>query len=297
MEKLKNFENPRQLLEWLVNANEINRYYFRGISKDEHKYPSIMRHPDGDLSFVEDHILREFSKYGCSLVGNITNAFDYVSYAQHFGLPTRLVDWTRNPFVALFFAVYYANKDNSCEPRMLCLPHQKTIEMHEPTHIVKERELRVSSNNVVRDYQKFIQQVEGGSISDLCIEFADSHESMNVTGKYSETIIDKNKHGYMITIDTSYSNARLLAQDGLFYLPRKLNKEMIDLEYSASDVRYISIPLEWREAILQALDRMGVTKYKLFFDLETICKYVVEKVTSSIENLERGLGYSDNHDD
>lgn len=297
MEKLKNFENPRQLLEWLVNANEINRYYFRGISKDEHKYPSIMRHHDDDLSFVEDHILREFSKYGCSLVGNITNAFDYVSYAQHFGLPTRLVDWTRNPFVALFFAVYYANKDNTCDPRILCLPHSKTIEMHEPAHIVKDRELFISSNNAVRDYRKFIQQVEGGLISEICIAFANSHENMNVSAGYSETINNKNKNGYMITIDTGYSNARLLAQDGLFYLPRKLEKTKIDSEYSASDVQYISIPLEWRETILQALERIGVTKYKLFFDLETICKYVVEKVTSSIENLERGLEYSDNHED
>lgn len=55
-----------------------------------------------DFSFCEDEILKTFIKIGSSFLAGMNNAFDCVAHAQHFGLPTRLIDWSKNPLVSLF---------------------------------------------------------------------------------------------------------------------------------------------------------------------------------------------------
>ena len=58
----------------------------------------------GNIREVEFHILRNFKKYARQDAVREQSEWNWLAVAQHHGVPTRLLDWSYSPYVALHFA-------------------------------------------------------------------------------------------------------------------------------------------------------------------------------------------------
>ncbi len=81
-----------------------SRYAFRGLSNVDYGLETTLIRQRGMYAAIERHLLRNFKKYAHRDVVEGDSFWHWLSVAQHFGLPTRLLDWTYSPFVAMHFA-------------------------------------------------------------------------------------------------------------------------------------------------------------------------------------------------
>lgn len=81
-----------------------SRYAFRGLSDAGYALQTTLIRLGGSYAQLERHLLRNFRKYAHRNVVQNDSIWHWLSVAQHYGLPSRLLDWTYSPLIALHFA-------------------------------------------------------------------------------------------------------------------------------------------------------------------------------------------------
>jgi len=101
----------------------VNWYRGCGLANKHHLRPSLYRHPTiaapTELLLLEKKMLEWFRRE--SVLHQTINQYidrdepelELLFFMQHYSVPTRLLDWTMNPYIALYFAVTAAEFDET----------------------------------------------------------------------------------------------------------------------------------------------------------------------------------------
>lgn len=99
--------------EYMNFVEQQGTRWYRGCGDASYKLiPSLYRHPQGKTSAslleLESSIIKRFKQRSMPYLSAPLRENDDLSslfLMQHFGIPTRLLDWTENPYIALYFAL------------------------------------------------------------------------------------------------------------------------------------------------------------------------------------------------
>jgi len=85
-------------------------FAFRGVSSADYALQTGLSRLGGATDELERHMLRNFRKYAQREAVPDDSIWNWLAVAQHHGLPTRLLDWTYSPYVALHFATEHVEE-------------------------------------------------------------------------------------------------------------------------------------------------------------------------------------------
>ena len=198
----------------------------------------------------ERRLIESFQRQSLPFLEAIPDChLNWLAVAQHHQLPTRLLDWTRNPLIALYFAATnrtsYAPAPDWDEVYVFMWDLAETPDAHR--HILtldRVRAMRPGADGVLEDEG---EAPRGG------------------VWLFSPPII----------------SSRFATQEGLFSVERQLSEAAFPelADRAGLELTRIAIPGAARFEILKHLNRLGVETGKLFPDLPGLCahqKWVAE---------------------
>ena len=253
MREISTFTDKDSLIKHLTSLAISGDYVFRGYSIQSQMLPSILRKKVVDL---EKELLIDFERYGSQYI-SISNPIDLMSYAQHFGIPTRLLDFTFNPFIALYFALFKEKPNNATHPDDKVFYYLICLNIRENDYL---QELGIPSQ-----YGQMM-----GTISNSWAQ-----KAINCIRKVEMDY--KDSSGRILIIDPNQSNQRLVMQQGLFMFPYTLDEKEHELIVN-NNTHCIRVHKNLRIELQDFLNTIGINAFRLMPDLASVCEAVERSV-------------------
>ena len=196
---------------------------------------------------LEGHLLRAFRRYAHGHLHSGDTIWNLLALAQHHGLPTRLMDWTYSPLVALHFAT----QDLSLFDRdgaIWCVDFTRT-------------------NTLLPPRLHDVLEGEGAAVF-----------TAEMLEQVASTLVDwgqTDAEPFMAFFEPPSLDARIVNQFALFALPSQPDLVMDDYLQSRPDLcRRIIIPAALKAEVRDKLDQANITERVLFPGLDGLSRWL-----------------------
>lgn len=256
-----------------IRRDDNYEYYFRGHSDINYDLkPSIYRQ---NYIKNEHNIFKEFILKTPNYFLNEKSALEKLVKMQHYGIPTRLLDLTTNPLVALYFA---CNEKGKRDGQVLVFRIPKTDIKYYDSDTVS-----ILANISKRNYNFSIQGLNTNDID----AFNDEDEigyllhEIKEEKSYFQPIINPKDIERVVAVKVKHNNDRIIKQSGAFLIfginqtkskPAEIPKQwLLNLDIKGVDFK---INNGSKDNIIDELDILGINDSVLFPELDKQAIYI-----------------------
>lgn len=282
---IKNISEFISSLSILERRRSI-QLFFRGHSDEKYLLlPNLYRK---EKYFVnEDNIYRETIVNSPQEFYNCKRTIEILVKMQHYGIPTRLLDITRNPLVALFFACC-ENDDVNGEVIIFNIP-PRYVRFYDSDRVTILANLAKQQVDFGFDYKEDFDRFNERDIEEVNNQhFGYLLHSIKEDKPHFYNIINPKDVESVLAVQVKLDNPRIIKQNGAFLIfgikkseyresgktyCAKINEDWILKPKNEK----VIIHKEYKQNILSELDLIGINNSTLFPELDDYAKYIKDK--------------------